>query len=137
MRFSELKYLENTEQIKTWLKLVCSDLNSYLDEDTSLHPKIIEKAKEYITKHSVEQLSLNKIAGYIHLNPNYFCSLFKKYEGIGCIDFLNHTRIENAKILLKDTNLKIYEIAYKTGFQNINYFNRLFKKYFQKISFSA
>jgi two-component system response regulator YesN len=126
--FKELKYLESLQQIEGWLSNVIADLVEYLATDTSLHPKIIERAKEYIHSHYSDQLALNIIAEQIHLSPNYFCSLFKKYEGIGCVEYLNSYRIDQAKKLLKVSDKKIYEIAFHVGFQNNNYFNRLFKK---------
>jgi two-component system response regulator YesN len=126
--FKELQYLESAAQIEEWMNNVLVDLSEYMKNDTCLHPKIIERAKEYIRKNYSEQITLNKIACQIHLNPNYFCSLFKKYEGIGCVDYLNGVRIEQAKRMLRRSDLKIYEIAFKIGFQNNNYFNRLFKK---------
>lgn len=127
--FKELHYLESVQQIRCWLESVLVDLNDYLGTDNSLHPKIIERAKDFIRQNYAYQLTLNKIADQIHLNSNYFCSLFKKYEGIGCVDFLNGFRIEQAKKLLKDSDKRIYEIAFQVGFQNNNYFNRLFKRH--------
>jgi len=54
--------------------------------------------------------------------------MFKKITGINFTDYLSRVRIEKAKNLLLNRNLRISEIAYEVGFQSLTHFNRVFKK---------
>ncbi|NDA68040.1 MAG: AraC family transcriptional regulator, partial [Verrucomicrobia bacterium] len=54
--------------------------------------------------------------------------MFKKSTGINFTDYLSRIRIEKAKNLLLNPNLRISEIAYEVGFQSLTHFNRIFKK---------
>ncbi len=84
---------------------------------------------DYIRNHYNEDISLEMIAGKVFINPAYFSQLFKKEVGCGFNDYLNNLRIKNAKILLMQPFLKVNEVADMVGYNNIVYFNRIFKKY--------
>ena len=58
----------------------------------------------------------------------YFCKLFKKATGLTFTDYLSRLRIEKAKNLLLNPNLRISEVAYEVGFQSLTHFNRMFRK---------
>lgn len=58
----------------------------------------------------------------------YFCKIFRKVTGLNFTDYLSRLRIEKAKNLLLNPNLRISEIAYEVGFQSLTHFNRVFKK---------
>lgn len=75
-----------------------------------------------------KELSIQKIAHYFYFSPNYLCSMFKKATGKTLNDYITEVRIEKAKELLKDNNIKLYEIAERVGFGDPNYFSALFKK---------
>lgn len=88
----------------------------------------ILKAKEYIDKHYMENLSLNVLAEEIHMNPYYFSSFFKKNTGENFKDYVNRIRIEHAVPMLLSSDMKTYEIAEKVGFGDIRVFNAAFQK---------
>ena len=54
--------------------------------------------------------------------------MFKKHTGINFTDYLSRVRIEKAKNLLLNPNLRVSEIAYEVGFQSLTHFNRVFKR---------
>lgn len=89
----------------------------------------VQLAVDYIRNHYNEEISLETIAGKVYVNPAYFSQLFKKETGYGFNDYVNSLRLENAKILLQQPFLKINEVANMVGYNNIVYFNRIFKKY--------
>ncbi|WMJ84615.1 helix-turn-helix transcriptional regulator [Oscillospiraceae bacterium LTW-04] len=92
--------------------------------------RYIRQAKEYISQHcSDSDLSLSKVAAYIGINPNYLSRLFYSSGEENFIDTLNLYRIENAKLLLRQTGIPIKEIGFKTGFNSMQSFNRVFKKF--------
>ena len=68
------------------------------------------------------------IADQVELSQNYFCTLFKKNCGMTVNDFIVKVRIDKARYLLKNTNLKLYEISRQIGIPDANYLNILFKK---------
>ena len=88
----------------------------------------VHKAKEYMKDHYTEQITLNDIAAYTSYNPSYLSTIFKRQEGIPPLDYLTGIRIRQACILLACNDFSIGDVAMMVGFQNISYFNRIFKK---------
>ena len=64
-----------------------------------------------------------------HYNEEYLGRLFKKETHMSFSDYVSKQRIERAKRLLIETNDSVVSIAVKVGFNNVTYFNRVFKKY--------
>ena len=89
---------------------------------------MITKAKKYIEEHHTEDLSLAEVAKAVNTSSFYFCKLFRRITGINFTDYVARTRIERAKNLLLNPNLRISEIAYEVGFQSLTHFNRVFKR---------
>lgn len=77
-------------------------------------------------------LSLANISEKVYLSPSHFEKIFKEVTGKSVIDYLNIIRMEKAKVLLKDSNLKIETIAEKLGYLTSKGFIRAFKKYENK-----
>lgn len=88
---------------------------------------VITQAKRYIHDHHAEDLSLGRVAAAVNTSFFYFCKLFRKVTGTTFTEFLSRTRVEKAKNLLLNQNLRISEIAYEVGFQSLTHFNRTFK----------
>lgn len=86
------------------------------------------KARKLICEHSDGELSLTKIAASVNLSANYLSEKFKEVTGINFVRYIAHTRVTKARDLLRDTNLRISEIAFAVGFQSLSQFNRTFKK---------
>lgn len=91
--------------------------------------KIIEDSIEYIKSHIKEDVSLDDVAKVLYINSAYLSRLFKSEVGETFTHFLMKLRIENAKKLLKDSYLKIYEISEQVGYKNERYFSRIFKDF--------
>jgi AraC-like DNA-binding protein len=101
--------------------------NQIAVQNTNAEPPVITKAKEFIREHHTEDLSLGQVAAAVHTSIFYFCKLFRKVTGTTFTEFVSRTRIERAKNLLLNPNLRISEIAYEVGFQSLTHFNRVFK----------
>lgn len=82
----------------------------------------------HIQTHYHENLSVSEAARMVHLNPYYFCKVFKSATGRTFIDFVNRCRMDEAERLLQDHDLTITETAERVGCGNLNYFTRLFKQ---------
>lgn len=91
-------------------------------------PPVITRAKQYIQDHQTEELSLAQVAKSVNTSVFYFCKLFKKATGVNFTEYVSRSRVEKAKNLLLNPNLRVSEIAYEVGFQSLTHFNRVFKK---------
>jgi len=101
--------------------------NQILVQQENAEPPLIARAKAFITEHQTESLSLGQVAKSVNSSPFYFCKLFKKATGLNFTDYLSRIRIERAKNLLLNPNLRVSEIAFEVGFQSLTHFNRVFK----------
>lgn len=98
--------------------------------DSSIPNRKIQEAIRFIHTHYQDfALTVQRIADHTALNQNYLCTLFKRLTGETLNDYINKTRIEYAKKLLRDSGIKMYEVAERAGFSDPNYFATIFKKY--------
>lgn len=102
--------------------------NQILLQTENAESPIIAKAKQYIREHYTEDLSLAHVASIVHTGSFYFCKLFRKCTAIPFTEFVSRIRVEKAKNLLLNPNLRISEIAFSVGFQSITHFNRMFQR---------
>jgi AraC-like DNA-binding protein len=99
----------------------------FIQQENAESP-VIKRAKDYICEHQAEKLSLSHVAKAVNMSAFYFCKMFKRVTGINFTDYLSRVRIEKAKNLLLNPNLRVSEIAFEVGFQSLTHFNRVFKK---------
>ena len=119
--FTTLKDLEKTAD--TAISQITESIRVKSEKSVS-----IRAAVDYIHQHYSETIDLNVLARHIHITPAYLSLIFKVQTGINFLDYLTQYRIEQACRLLKETDLKNYEIAYETGFRDEKYFSTVFKK---------
>jgi len=86
------------------------------------------KILQYIENHYTENLSIDRLSRMTNVSRFYFCRLFKEVTGKTLSEYINSIRIDKAEKMLKDTGLNITEIAMLVGFDDTNYFSRVFKK---------
>jgi AraC-like DNA-binding protein len=89
---------------------------------------VIKRAKEFIVENQAEDLSLGQVAKAVNTSTFHFCKMFKKATGLNFTEYVSRVRVEKARNLLLNPNLRISEIAYEVGFQSLTHFNRVFKK---------
>ncbi len=97
-------------------------------QSINAEPPIITRAKLFIQEHYREELSLLVVSRSVNTSLFYFCKQFRKATGLSFTEFVTRTRIEKAKNLLLNPNLRVSEIAYDIGFHSLTHFNRAFKK---------
>ena len=95
-------------------------------------PVSVWKARKYIEQHSTEELSLTKLAKIVNMNANYLSEKFKQVTGINFVEYVARSRFANACALLRNSDLRISEVAFAAGFQSLSQFNRIFKKFSDK-----
>lgn len=93
----------------------------------TVYGKDIMRAIEFIGDHySDRNLSIKMVADSVHLSTGHLCVLFKKETGRTLNNYITEVRMEEAKRLLTNTQMKIYEIAVKVGYQSSQYFSQIF-----------
>jgi AraC-like DNA-binding protein/ligand-binding sensor protein len=102
--------------------------NQIVVQQENAESPMITRAKQYIRENQAEELSLGQVAKAVNASAFYFCKMFKKGTGINFTEYVCRVRIESAKNLLLNPNLRVSEIAYQVGFQSLTHFNRVFKK---------
>lgn len=90
--------------------------------------KYVKLALAYVKDNYAVIESLAEVAGYVNLNTEYFCRIFKAEVGTTFNNYLTEYRVKKAIELLEGTDLKVYEVAEKVGYTNLSYFSRVFKK---------
>jgi len=118
-------------QLREWA-LRCSER---LQRDMELETEenrlsVVGKVRTYIEENLHRDVSLQAIADHVHLHPVYLSKIYKTETQEGLSDYLYRLRMEKAAYLLKQTNRKIYEITADLGYQNPQYFSKLFRKHF-------
>lgn len=96
--------------------------------DEEREPERVAAARNFISKHLDEPLTLPKVADAVHTSSFYFSRMFKQVTGHTFTEYLAKARIERAKQLMRDHNKNITQIAYESGFQSLSQFNRVFRK---------
>lgn len=90
--------------------------------------RIIQEVKHYIQHHYDRTITLDDVARHVHLNTSYLSYLFKEITGKKYIDYITEYRMKKARVLLAETNWKVYEVGEMVGYENPRYFTLLFKK---------
>ena len=85
----------------------------------------------YVEQNFQEEINIKKVAAIAHLTVPAFCNYFKKIMNITFTDFINQYRIEQACILLLQEK-SIGEVCFECGFNNVPYFNKVFKNIVKK-----
>ncbi|WP_225999997.1 response regulator [Paenibacillus sp. BJ-4] len=88
----------------------------------------VDVALQYIQAHFTEDLSLEKVASVVFLNPVYFSQLFKQKTGQGYKDYVICLRMEEAKRLLSDPHLRLADISERIGYQDMRHFTQVFRR---------
>lgn len=102
--------------------------NTIIIYDPNKDKSIIRDIESYIQDNYQSNISINAIASSVYLTPQYLCKLYKKETGETVNDYITKVRIEQSKRLLRDRRYKLYEIAEKVGYNDANYYARVFKK---------
>lgn len=90
--------------------------------------KEIADSIDYLKRNYHRELSLGALASRFHMNSNYFSNVFKKETGDTFVGYLQNIRIDQAKALLRQTDVKVFDIAAQVGIHNYHYFCKAFKK---------
>ncbi len=121
--------LETAQDIAACLKDSLRAIQRHIGQRTGVrNQRIIEKIEEIVREKHATELTIADVAHEIYLSPSYTGYLYKQETGRSFTEYLTRVRIERAKDLLRETRLKIFEVAEQVGFTNKSYFCSLFKE---------
>lgn len=114
--------------IRKYMMQQLGAIREALEHPDSSDKTVIRDIIRFIQEHYGGDVSINTLAAHVHLAPTYMCILFKKEKGLSINDYITQYRIGQAKLLLRDRRMKLYEVAAKVGYQDANYFAKVFRK---------
>jgi two-component system response regulator YesN len=126
----EIARINNFQALQSYVREKISEAVGAGRKKSNSYSYTIAKAVDYINLHYVEPINLTSVARVAHLNPEYFCRLFKEETGCKFSNYLTNLRLGQAVKLLENSDYKVYEIAEMVGYSNLSYFSTLFKKYY-------
>lgn len=125
--FSEiLARVENSTTVDELIKIIMVFFRKYHIQVKN-YPDLVNETLLYLDQNYMEDLTLKKVADVLHVNSVYLGSIFKKNLNQSFAKYLNNYRIAKAIALITATNQDINEISNKVGYNNSNYFFRVFK----------
>ncbi|MEW9699769.1 response regulator [Paenibacillus sp. SI8] len=121
-------YAPSPDDDRAHRSYVISALQRIREEREQQTVTVLDKARRYIEHKFTEDLSLEEVAEFVHLNPHYFSKVFKQQVGETFIDFVTGLRIQKAKELIESGAFSLKEVCFEIGYKDPNYFSRVFKK---------
>lgn len=103
-------------------------LDRYGETTQNSFDVLIQNVKNYIDENLLHEFSMTDLAAVFNYNEKYLGRLFKQRTGISIKEYCNLAKIEKAKHLLTNSPITIADIAAQVGYNNVTYFNRIFKK---------
>ncbi len=127
--FHMLSGFYSTEQFQEWFAALLQPVIQLVREHTEDQDPITRFVIDYLDAHLHEDITLDLMADKLNITPGYLSTYFKEKTGMNFSDYLNDLRIQRAKLLLDNLELKIQDVAAHVGYQNANSFIRMFKRY--------
>lgn len=128
--FIEPPLLYAADKVRVWALDTLDSLRRQLSEnERDAKSRIVRQVQELVAAETGE-VTVRAIAERVYLHPVYLSKVFKSETGESLGDYIIRIKMERARYLLQHTNRKIYEITAELGYQNPQYFSRMFKKYY-------
>ncbi|GBF74170.1 DNA-binding response regulator [Paenibacillus sp. 598K] len=117
--------------LQSWMLRACAQLRQSMDRETrNDREHAVQRIQTFIRSRLTEDVSLQAIADHMYMHPVHVSRVYKLETGDNISDYVLRLKMELAASLLADPSLKNYEIALRLGYQNPNYFNKVFKRYY-------
>ncbi|MCL1895140.1 MAG: response regulator [Clostridiales bacterium] len=125
----ELDLLSSASDVYAMLRrTIRESFSSILENIDEVSGRPVTRAKQYIKDRYSENISIGDIADQEGFNVSYFSTLFKKETGQTFSEYLTGVRMDEAKRLLKETNLSIAQICRSVGYSDVKHFTAVFRK---------
>ncbi|OME85061.1 hypothetical protein BK120_10985 [Paenibacillus sp. FSL A5-0031] len=121
---------DTLSDLKEWIvgvyKKLVEALRPYVHDN--LYSENTRRTMEWVRKKFSEPITLQEAADVIGVNSSYLSRMFKEECGQGFADYVNHVRVEQAKLLIRSGDVDLKDVVKQVGFNNYNYFFTVFKK---------
>ncbi|MCS7458598.1 response regulator [Paenibacillus doosanensis] len=130
-RGRELAPCRTVQSLRAWIQAVLKHIERYTSSETkNARESAVRQTQKFVQAQLADNVSLQSISDYLQMHPAYLSRIYKLETGENLSDYIYRLKMERAAHLLKATTSKIYEIAVEVGYQNPNYFIKIFKKHF-------
>jgi two-component system response regulator YesN len=121
---------DTLQQIENW---ICSQFEMVGERlgksGGKQHKRLVEMMKTAADTQYMEPFGIQQLSERMGYSPNYLSALFKQEVGVNFTEYVTKLRIDKAKQLMENPSLKLYEICSMVGYEDENYFSRVFRKY--------
>jgi len=125
----ELRRQDNVIELQNWCVRKIIYITQMVQSKRHQHvSKIVMRAVEFIDDKYNEEISLVDMSKEVSVSPQYFSKIFKEEMGLTFVEYIRKKRMDVAREMLRSKNYSVKEICYKIGYNDPNYFSRLFKK---------
>ncbi len=127
--FYKREYKDYVTLLNDFKKVISSIVYIFGTIKIEFKDNIIRQACKFVVENIDKDVSLTIVSDELKLSKNYLCTLFKNETGENFLSFVTRTKMERAKFLLRNNNMKVYEVCDFLGYNDTTYFTRIFKKY--------
>ncbi|MDM5277465.1 response regulator [Paenibacillus silvae] len=122
------------QEVETYVNELIADIHPLVKSRLGNKEHVqIKRVKEYIEANYAQNITLDSIAELIYMNPSYFSTFFKKHTGQNYKQYLTEIRMKHARQMLLHSDLMVYEIAEKVGYNSARLFSDMFRKHYGQI----
>ncbi len=126
----EVTEFDTRKELDAWAQRVLRRLVEEQTRHAGEHwPVVLKQAVQYIDMHYDDQLQLTTVAEHCNISSGYLSRLFSEHMRVSFNDHLNSVRLDIAQGLLEEGDRTVKEISFSVGYQDPNYFSRIFKKF--------
>lgn len=111
------------DYMKYWLEYIADNIQSMHNDDQN---QLIQQIYKYLNDNFAKPIGLANVSEHVNRNPSYISRFIKQMTGKNFSGILAELRLEEAKKLLRSSNLKVAQIAEQVGYPNLQYFTRVF-----------
>lgn len=128
--YEKISEYETYSEMNRWISSMALKFIEYREKNKKTkYSYTIRRAIKYIEENYDDpNLSIKKVSSCVELSESYFSVLFSSEVGENFKDYIINLRVNKAKKLIEETNMKIYEICEEVGYRNVEHFSRIFKK---------
>lgn len=129
--YSKMQKYDNIMDVKNWISEIYLQLVILIKYKAYNHANYSEntkKAIDYIHRNYHLDMSLDDTARHINVSNSYLSRIFKEECKVSYVKYLNQLRVEKAKLLIENGEIRIKDIVKQVGFQSYNYFFKVFKE---------
>ncbi|MDQ6423597.1 response regulator [Paenibacillus sp. LHD-117] len=122
-----IEAIRSLGHLRKWATRIIGMAIEFIHSHEKESSVVIGKVKQYIRGH-LKDVTRMDIAAYVYLNSAYLSRLFKKETGQSLLDYIIHEKMDQSKIMLTESNMRINDICESIGYDNVSHFGKMFKK---------